>query len=292
MKLGSLAPWFGAKRSIAPEIVQQAGPHRVYWEPFCGSCAVLFAKPQVTYETVNDLHADLFNLAKVLQEEAKAVDLYDRVSRTLFHENMLPMAKGILTREITCDVPEDPAGDVHRAYWYLVWSWMGMNGIAGTPLASTGTFAVRYTQGGQPAKRWCSVADSIPDWHQRLRGVQILNRNAFDILPRIEDVKGTVIYADPPYLVKSSQYVHDFTMADHDRLAKELTRFCHARVIVSYYQHHLLKELYPGWTVLRLSANKGMANSSRLKEKGRVEATEVLLINGPILDPTLFEDQP
>lgn len=45
MKITALAPWYGSKRTLAPRIVEQLGEHRAYWEPFCGSCAVLFAKP-------------------------------------------------------------------------------------------------------------------------------------------------------------------------------------------------------------------------------------------------------
>ena len=62
-KIGAIAPWFGSKRSMAPIIVSELGPHSAYWEPFCGSMAVLMAKPPCIMETVNDLHADLINLA-------------------------------------------------------------------------------------------------------------------------------------------------------------------------------------------------------------------------------------
>lgn len=64
----AIAPWFGGKRNLAPAIVEELGPHRGYWEPFCGSLAVLLAKPRVSQETANDLHGDLINLARVLQE--------------------------------------------------------------------------------------------------------------------------------------------------------------------------------------------------------------------------------
>lgn len=37
MKIKALAPWFGAKRNLAPVIVGLLGEHRIYWEPFCGS---------------------------------------------------------------------------------------------------------------------------------------------------------------------------------------------------------------------------------------------------------------
>lgn len=285
MKISALAPWYGSKRTLAPRIVEQLGEHRVYWEPFCGSCSVLFSKPRSTYETVNDLHKDLINLAMVVQDERKAQDLYRRVRRTLFHEDLLAQAKAMLTAPWTTAFGDDPAADVGRAYWYLVFSWMGLNGISGTPLHHTGTFAVRYSvSGGNGATRWASVCESIPDWHARLVGVQILSRDAFGIIERISDEPGTAIYLDPPYLTKGAKYVHDFEPADHRRLADLLGRFTGARVVLSYYAHALLAELYPGWTVIdsaKLGVAKSMVNSGKRDQKGRMEAPEVLLVNGP-----------
>lgn len=52
MKVKALAPWFGGKRTLAPRVIAELGEHRDYWEPFCGSMAVLLAKPVATYETV------------------------------------------------------------------------------------------------------------------------------------------------------------------------------------------------------------------------------------------------
>jgi DNA adenine methylase len=279
VKISALAPWYGSKRTLAPRIVVELGPHRVYWEPFCGSCAVLFCKDRATYETVNDLHKDLINLARVVQDPEKSLELYARVKRTLFHEDMLPMAKERLGSECDAFCP-----NVERAYLYLVFSWMGLNGVSGTPLSRTGTFAVRYSgKGGNGATRWASVGESIPDWHDRLVGVQILSRDAFGIIPQIDDADGTAVYIDPPYLTKGSRYVHDFVPADHARLAEQLRRFKRARVVVSYYDHPSLVDLYRGWTVAHCAVAKSMVNSGKRDQGGRTEAPEVLLLNGPAL---------
>src|SRR5262245_31451559 len=280
MKIGALLPWFGCKRQLAPRIVAELGPHRVYWEPFCGSCSVLFEKARATYESVNDLHGDLINLARVVQEPSTAEALYGRVQRTLFHEDLLPLAKERLTAgELAAG-----AADPERAYWYLVFSWMGLNGVSGTPLHRTGTFAVRYSgKGGNGATRWRSVAESIPDWHERLAGVQILRRDAFEVLENLDDAAGTVLYVDPPYLIKGARYVHDFAGDDHGRLAEVLARFRSARVLLSYYADPLIARLYPGWTQVPCPVAKSLVNSGMRDERGATLAPEVLVINGPRL---------
>jgi DNA adenine methylase len=271
----SIAPWFGGKRTLASEIVKELGEHRSYWEPFCGSLAVLFSKPPSSGETVNDLHGPLTTLAKVLASDA-CPDLYERLMRTTFCETLF--------REVRQRMADGSAtSDIDVAYCFFVESWMGRNGVAGTRTSNT-AFCVRFTSnGGDPSVRFRSAVDSIPAWHQRLRGVSILQRDAFELLERVEDKSGTVIYCDPPYVTKGARYVHDFKPEDHARLAVLLRRFKETRVVVSYYDDEHLAEWYPGWTKRALKATKAMVNQGMRDKNGRTDAPEVLLMNGPSL---------
>lgn len=295
MKIGALAPWFGSKRTLAPRIVAELGEHRAYWEPFCGSMAVLLAKDPAAMETVNDLHGDLVNLARVVASPL-CEDLHERVRRTIMAHDLHDEAKNIVANEqgpVAESVESVAPEHVRRAYWYLLYSWQGRNGIAGTK--GTGShLARRYTPGGgHGPTRWRGVAESLPAWHARLNSVTIERMDAFEMVGRIDDDPGSVVYADPPYLVKASSYVHDFAAEDHGRLADALRRFQQARVVVSYYDHPELDRLYPGWTKILCPMAKAMPNGTGGSHKGRVEAPEVLLINGPSLtDMPLFASEP
>jgi DNA adenine methylase len=272
----ALAGWFGGKRNLAPEIIRELGDHRVYWEPFCGSMAVLMVKPPCVMETVNDLHGDLINLARVIQHEQLGPRLYRRLRRTLMHEGLFQDAAEVVRNG---EVDWMAAPDLERAYAYFHTLWLGRNGVAGTSSYNAG-FCVRYTaNGGHAAKRWDSAIASIPAWRRRLRRVTILARDAFEVLPRIDDTEGTAIYVDPPYLVKGASYIHDFADADHQRLANALDRFTKSRVVVSYYADPRLADLYPGWTQRPIDVSKAMANQGSRGAKD-VRATEVLLLNG------------
>jgi DNA adenine methylase len=278
-EIKALVPYFGCKRSSAEAIIQQLGPHRSYWEPFCGSAAVLLCKAAVQRETVNDLHRGLINLARVVQDDVKAVCLYDKLTRTLASEALY---------EDSCNICADydirnPDGPAHLdwAYHYLVSSWLSRNGFAGSAEPPAG-FCVRYTSnGGDPAVRFRTVIGSLPGWWRRLRQVTVLNKDGLAICAKIEDKEGTVIYVDPPYLVKTAPYLHDFSTADHQRLARLLGRFKRTRVVVSYYEHLMLAKLYPEdrWRKLNLAIRKQLSS----RERGE-QATELLLINGAILD--------
>ena len=203
----------------------------------------------------------------------------------------------------------DPeAIDIDAAYHFFLVSWMGRNGVAGTKRYNC-AMAVRWTPGGGGSGgRFCAAVESLPDWHERLRSVLILKRDALDVIPRIDDLPSVAIYVDPPYFSStrsgSTTYEHDFSDADaedgerrekekHERLAKCLGRFQRARVVVSYYDDPRLAELYPGWTRRDMARQKNLHVQNR-RGAGSCIAPEVLLLNGPSLaqaaaEPRLFD---
>lgn len=276
MKITALAPYFGGKRNMAADIIAELGPHRVYWEPFCGSAAVLLQKPACVMETICDLNGDLTNLARVVQNREMSRELWRRLCWTTMNETMHREAA---ERWRERGYAGDGRPDVDAAYDYFVCCWQGRNGVAGTSSYKQG-FCARYTaNGGHAATRWSSVVRSIPAWRERLLNVMIMTRSAFDVLPKIDDSGGTVIYCDPPYIEKGAKYIHDFTETDHNRLAELLHRFKKTRVVVSYYEHPRLNDLYPGWTRRHFEVSKAMAHQGRRGENN-TKAVEVLLING------------
>lgn len=276
-EITAVLPYFGGKRTLAPEIVREFGPMRAYWEPFCGSLAVLFAiDSPCSMETVNDLNGDVVNLARVVQHDELSVELFARGYRTVCSE--------VLHREAAerwRSLPEwNGEPDLDRAADYFALSWLGRNGVAGTSSHNAG-FCKRFTKnGGHAAKRFASAVESIPAWWERLRHVTILSDDAFALLDRIEDAPGVVIYCDPPYVEKGARYVVDFESGDHARLAIALSRFEKTRVVVSYYEHPMLDAIYPDWTKRRLKATKALVNQAMRDKGGSVEAPEILLING------------
>ena len=287
-KLTAIAPWFGGKRTMAPLIVEQLGKHRSYYEPFCGSCAVLFAKSHASIEIVNDLHGDLVNLARTLASDDWR-ELYERVDRMLICQKWIDDLRERFSTDF-----DGTVNDVQRAAEYTALSWMTRNGVAGTARTNY-QLCLRWTpNGGGPGIRWRSAVDSVPYWHDRLKGVVITRMDAFEIIPKIDDAAGTALYVDPPYLRSTrgdgggSVYQYDFDDAggglfgaadDHSRLAELLQRFTKARVVVSYYDHPRLTDLYPGWTKIDCARQKNLHVQNR-RGQGSCEAPEVLLVNG------------
>lgn len=269
MKVWALAPWAGAKRNLASAIVALLGRHDAYWEPFAGSMAILLAKKPSRIEVVNDLHCDLINMARVIQDPVLGPKLYRRLRRTLFSQDFHREAQEQLKRET------DP---LERAYCYFVTAWQSWGGVAGSKRAGN-KMSIRYTNnGGHQAKRFVSAVESIPAWRRRLRDVTILNMDAFELIPKIDDAPGVVVYCDPVYIENAVAYEHDFLPIDHVRLAQALHRFKRARIIVSYYDHPALADLYPNWSQRKIEVTKSLARICK-RESYRQRAVEVLLVN-------------
>ncbi len=291
MKIKAIAPWFGGKRTMAPDIVAELGKHAMYVEPFCGSMAVLFAKDESSHEIANDLHGHLINLARVIQSW-KYKELIERLRCTLYSTDLFEESREYVLRGPQPDFVDMDGRDLEAAYHYFIVSWMGRNGVAGTERINYQK-ATRWTPGGGGGpRRFINTVETIPAWHQRLRNVDIQTRDAFDLLDRLEDSEQTVIYCDPPYMAGTrgtAKYEHEFGDAgggmfsshdDHARLSDALNRFKQARVVLSYYASDRVCELYPGWTVRDMTRQKNLHVQNR-RGVGECEAPEILIINGP-----------
>jgi DNA adenine methylase len=321
----ALVPAFGGKRNLAGQIAAELGEHRTRWVLCAGSMALELSLPPCVMETSVDLHGDLTNLARVVQDPRLCGRLYRRLRRTWMHETLFADSDRIIRqgeRDGTAARLADGCGSaderLERAYHYFLVSWQGRNGTALTPASHKGTFCVRYTnRGGHAGKRWTGAVDSIPAWGRRMRSITILRRCLFAVAERIDDEPRAVIYCDPPYLVKGCTYLHDDNagrpesvgddewrtavawasvqregdragvspqrLAWHKCLADRLRRFRQTRVVVSYYDHPILRDLYPCWTKRRLTAAKAMVSAGRRGNTGHIDAPEVLLLNGPSL---------
>ncbi|MBX3450608.1 MAG: DNA adenine methylase [Planctomycetaceae bacterium] len=268
--LNQIVPWYGGKAALARLIVHEFGPHRAYFEPFAGGFGIIFRKPVTPHETLNDLHEDVTNLARVVADSIDSAALVRRLGRRLNCEALHNEARARL-REPFAPGPE-------RAADFFFVSWLAMNGFTGS--TSTQTYTAKYQQvNSSKCQKLRSAIDSIRHWHERLRSVAILNRDGFELLARLPDEHGAVIYCDPPYVKKGGTYRFDFAAGDHDRLAKALGRFRKSRVIVSYYDDPLLDRLYAGWHKRIMVEWKHRPQNGVSKPK----PPEILLMNGPSL---------
>lgn len=169
-----------------------------YVEPFAGMLGVLLLRDASTTEIVNDTDENLINWWECVR--TKPDEMYHQCAFTPFSETLFKRHQATLNE----------GTDVERAAkFYAV--------TLGSFTASTGpgaTFAVQYTNKMYdrklgPARRASRMDSWLGRLHRvadRLRNVQILNRDAIRILDRLKDERGAIIYCDPPYPSVTTAY--------------------------------------------------------------------------------------
>lgn len=234
--------YHGGKWRLAPWILSFFPPHKVYVEPFGGAASILMLKERVNAECYNDLDSRVVNLFRVLRDEQKATELRRRLELTPYAREELEWA--FLP-------PEDELDDAQKL---IVLSFMGQGSDSATRGHRTG-FRSRFSNDGRqlPSMEWATWPESIPVFTRRLTGVTIENRNALEVIERV-DSTDTLFYVDPPYVHSTRTtggagkgYRYEMTDEDHRQLAEQLHKV-KGMVIVSGYPAALYdRELYRDW---------------------------------------------
>jgi DNA adenine methylase len=253
----------GSKWSLAEWIISHFPPHTTYLEPFFGSGAILFNKAPSQVETINDIDGDIVNLFRVIREHP------EELARLVY---FTPWARDEYSNILTsASVPEtfihsgDPLEDARR---FLVRCWMAFG--AHTSDRSGWASDVQGKQRANIAKRWLRIPNLIHLVADRLRGVQIENQPALQIIERYR-FSQVLIYADPPYVRStrnSRAYKHEMTDADHMELLDALDKHP-GPVFLSGYDCELYNSRLGYW---RRESARGTAMGYKPRE-------EVLWIN-------------
>ncbi len=249
----SVLKYPGAKNRLAPWICEYIPKHNVYLEPFAGSLAVLFNKERCHIETVNDLNGEVVNFFRVLRDHTK--EFQELIELTPYSRQEYDRAY---------QETEDP---VERARRFCVRCWMGF-GCAN--LYHNGFKSGQQTNSPNPARAWADLPNTMEKAANRLRGVQIENLQALELISRY-DTSDVFIYADPPYLHstrKNYLYKHEMSDKDHEKLLKLLVEHP-GKVLLSGYDNDLYNDMLSGW-------NKVQKNT--LAEGGH-KRTETLWMN-------------
>lgn len=255
----------GAKWALAGWVLDHMPPgYDRYVETHFGSGAVFFSRPPVRRETVNDVDGEVVNLFRVVREPRLRERLIEAAGFTPWSEEEL---KGCASPYAGGDDGPDP---VERARRLLVVAWQGISA------RRTGPPHFRFTAAGgstndHPPSTWRRLPERIRVAGERLAGVQVLRRDAVDVVRANADPR-VLLYVDPPYLRSTrsrAYYPHEMTPEDHERLLAALREHPGAAV-VSGYDHPLYREGLSGWR---------RAETPRRSQRNAAARTEILWLN-------------
>lgn len=192
--------YHGGKFRLAPRLIEIFPPHRVYTEAFGGGASVLLMKPRCYAEIYNDLDGEVVNVFRVMQNPRKARRLEALLRVTPFSRQEF-----LLSYKPT-------RSEVERARRTIIRSFMGFGSDAisrmkasragfNTRVSSTMSTGFRWNanrSGTTPASDWRHFPAHILQFTERLQGVVLEQRDAHEILRKM-DKPDTLHYVDPPY---------------------------------------------------------------------------------------------
>lgn len=235
---------WGAKASIADWVVSHFPEHRVYVEPFAGSCSVLFAKPPSFQEVINDRDDRLINIFHKLREQP--FELAALIWATPYaKENWKQLCRN----------------DLERAALHMAKSVQFYCGDVNT---STFSIDACSTPHKPKADVWADWAQRILPAAARLKHVTILNEDAIKCIERFNKQPEALIYVDPPYIGHEKEYPHK---VDYERMVAALNKHP-GPVVVSEYEAAC--EVFKGWEIKRLKT-AGRARTGAHKVKARLK---------------------
>lgn len=268
-------PYFGGKMTIGPTIAALLPGHGHYVEPYCGSLAVLLAKPPSDHETVNDLDQRLVTFWRVLRDQPEALA---RVCALTPHSRVEHLAAE----------PLDGATDLEIARQVFVRLTQGRSG----QLRRTGWRNYVNPAGSSTSMPdyLAAYVDRIAPAAERLAHVSLESAPALDIIAKYGQQPDVLLYVDPPYLGSTRTrtwdgYEHEMRGEDDHRQLAEALHSARAAVVLSGYASDLYdRDLYAGWDRHTIASGTGQGAGTWQNR------TEVLWSNRPLARPQLELD--
>jgi DNA adenine methylase len=224
----------GSKWSMSDWIINFFPEHHSYLEPYFGSGAVLFNKTRSNIETVNDKDGNVVNLFYWIRKDP------ERLAREIY---LTPYARQVYDEAFAL-VPKD---DFDRAVNFYIRLNMG-HGFRTNGEKVGWKNDVQGREKAYASQDWCNLPNKIILAAERLRGVQIENKTAVDVIQRFNH-PNVLIYCDPPYMLQTrhgKQYRCEMTDEEHEELLDILLNH-KGKVLLSGYDTELYQRKLSGW---------------------------------------------
>lgn len=225
----------GSKWGMANWIISHFPEHHSYLEPFFGSGAVLFNKARSDIETVNDLDGNVVNLFEWIRKDP------ERLAHEIY---FTPYARQVYEQAFK----EEPGDSLERAVNFYIRLNMG-HGFKTTGEKVGWKNDVQGREKAYALQEWCNLPEKIMQAAERLRGVQIENKSAVELIERF-NYKNVLVYMDPPYMPGTrhgKQYRCEmYDKREHENLL-ETAKAHKGPVLISGYESDLYNDMLQGW---------------------------------------------
>jgi DNA adenine methylase len=179
--------WFGGKHVLSKKILPFPN-HKIYVEPFCGSCAILLNKVPAPYaEVANDINNRLVNFWQIVRSEYYNLQLLCNLKGSIDSRQLFEKYK---------EHAEDSLEDAMRFFYVNRHSYSGKNDTYGG-ISSVG--------GRDKHKYYLHKIRELEIIYDRIKLVKFENQDFRKLLPRFDETH-ILWYLDPPYFNGGSDF--------------------------------------------------------------------------------------
>ena len=282
-------PYFGGKVAVAKTVWELLGQPKHYIEPFCGSCAVLLARPDYDQakqiETVNDADGHIVNVWRSLKYSPDAVAEW--ADWPVHHAELSARKRRIIesdSRLLENLVKDDEWHDPKMAgyYVYAASCWIGSGltslnqiphiGHAGRGVHGIGKVPHITNDGSGVQNRSSNIYEWFSELSARLRRVRVVNGDWKQVCGgNWQDNCGICgIFFDPPYGHGIGKRKEDIYHHDSTSISAEVRAWCMERgkknsyriILAGYEGEHNELEKH-GWGKIEWKVKGGFANLKR-----------------------------
>lgn len=250
MNTKSLYKYYGGKANIAQQIVKIFPPHKIYCEPFFGSGAVFFSKPDSPIAVINDKLEIITNFWRVARDSFE--ELKELVNGSIYSRDVFYEAYSYL------DSTKN-ASNVKRAWalWYLL--NFGFGGKLGK------SWGYRKKPNGLKGK--LEFFNSFE--YKKLQDLYIENKDAIDLF-KFWDGPETLWYCDPPYVNTDQGHYSGYSITEYKNLLETLAGIRGKFILSSYPNQYLeIAILEHNWESLKIAVKCNVPRCD--KREGRTE---------------------
>lgn len=275
MALKSPFPYFGGKSSVGDVVWRHFGNPKMYVEPFCGSAAILLARPgepPFRKEIINDYDGNVANFWRAMKHDPDGVA--DVADWPVNHIDLMARKRYVLKeydsmREKLIADPEycDP-----KIAGY--WAWILSNEI-GTPFTGINAIpSIEHTRGVGSIK---NILEYMKQLQNRLFEVKVICGDWTRVIGgnwRIAN-GDCAVFLDPPYAPETGRR-NKVYKKDELTIAKDVLNWCKEngdnrlyKIALCGYdgEHNELENM--GWTVHSWATSGGFANCMKGESRGK-----------------------
>jgi DNA adenine methylase len=227
--------YFGGKGTMFKNIIEQfpdKSTYNTYIEPFAGSYSIGLKKPETEIEIYNDLEQNVYSLYKVISNKELFDDFKNRCDLVYYSED--------LRKEFKEKLKLNDLSVVDRAFCFFYVNRTSHNGVGGL---SVNTVVRRNMS--KSVSDFLSCVDRLPELHQRLSRVLILNTDGIELIKKW-DKPNVMIYCDPPYETSTrteARYKVDMNDEIQINFIDTVINCKNAKILISGYDCELYKRL-------------------------------------------------